>query len=216
MRSQEAGGDDMDLQMLAQSELSQVAGFTLIEDGLCCKEEDLLAKMQDAVPSPATLILWRRQELVWGTWDGHAAELSDGSAIEPRLVLELRLFNETEELHLTRCGKAFRGRHVRDLPAGETADGARAWDRTDLLARFWGHETADENCPRGYVTLEDKERDIEMKVPCAQPGADDYGLLTRNYVGTACEETGQAGYVDVRFVAILPMAKAALDALREV
>lgn len=64
MRSQEAGGDDMDLQMLAQSELSQVTGFTLLEDGLCCKEEDLLMKMQDAVPSPATLILWRRQELV--------------------------------------------------------------------------------------------------------------------------------------------------------
>lgn len=204
----------MDLQILTQPELKPEAGCTLLHDSLHCTEDELLATMQQAMPAPATLVLWRRQDIVWGTWDGQSATLADGSAITPRLVQELRLFDASAELHLTRCGSGFRGRHVRDLPDGAPDAQTRPWDRIDLLARLWGQEVQKKTCPRGFIYLEDSERNIHMTIPCASSGAGDYGLCTRNYVGTACEATGQAGYVDFRFLAIVPMAKSALDELK--
>ena len=52
-----------------------------------------------------------------------------------------------------------------------------------------------------------------MTIPCAEDGQYDYGLLTRNYVGTVCAATGQAGYVDYRFLGIVPLPQADLAAL---
>lgn len=79
----------MDLQILTQPELKPEAGCTLLQDGLHCTEDELLATMQQAMPAPATLVLWRRQDIVWGDmgrpvrharrWQRHHAEARAGT-----------------------------------------------------------------------------------------------------------------------------------------
>ena len=55
--------------------------------------------------------------------------------------------------------------------------------------------------PDGYVRLRDDGRGLEMIVPCGDINAEQYGLVTRNYI-EADEQTKQAGYTDYRFVRI--------------
>ena len=206
----------MELDILTQTELRQEPGQTLCRS-LRCSPEELQGRMQELLPNGTLLILWRRQDIVWGRWLSGQPVLMDGSGLDARLIQELRAFNEDSELHLTRCGREFRGRWVQDLPEGSPEAGAKVqeWDRTDLLACLWGEHVDTHDCPEGYVCLQDRKRGIRLTVPCEDAAAERYGLLTRNYVGTVCAETGQAGYVDYRFVGIVPLPESALAKLRE-
>lgn len=140
----------------------------------------------------ANVVLWEMNRIIWGTWQDGVLKLSDDSQTDKESLLEMRAFNEMEEIHLTRDGDTFWGRCLRD---GEGA----ASEYVDSLSRFWGEKNGRED---DFVLLEDKERKLHMTVPCVEE-AEWYGLITRNYIGYA--ENGQAGYVDCRYVKVVGM-----------
>ena len=148
----------------------------------------------------ADVVLWQMQRIVWGTWDGRAFRFAtDDVAAED--LLELRIFNRTEELHLRRADDALLGRYVQDVEESEIGVG-EAGDYIDSFSRLWGKKA---DAGDGYVLPGDEDRKGAMRVPYAGDAAkaDWYSLMTRNYIASDAE-TGLAGYCDDRFVAIEP------------
>ena len=138
----------------------------------------------------ASLVVWQRHQISWGQWDGSSLILANQEDLDENQIIEIRVFNDKEELHLYRRRGAYEGRYVCD---GEGA----VQSHVDTLARLWGHKTAHDGT---FATLKDDERFLSMTVPC-QEKADYYGLVTRSYIDVD-DETGQAGYRDYRFVRI--------------
>lgn len=141
----------------------------------------------------ATVIIWQINKIIWGNWDGSTLSLVGGEPLKAKLWQELRVFNETEELHLVCAGNLFTGRFRTDADGGEL-------EYIDTLSRLWGEVASGfgEN-----VVVEDKNRKLRMDLPRLDlAGTPKYlGLVTRNYVGIN-EITAQAGYTDCRFVKI--------------
>ena len=152
--------------------------------------QPLEAVIKQYVTDRADLVVWQRQQILWGCWDGAAFVFANQDALDENQILEIRVFNENEELHLYRRHGAYEGRYVCD-GTGEVQS------HVDTLSRLWGHKTAHDGT---FVTLKDDERFLSMTVPC-QEKADYYGLVTRSYI-EADAKTGQAGYTDYRFVRI--------------
>lgn len=138
----------------------------------------------------ASLVFWLRSQILWGSWDGTQLQLADKTVLDETQILEIRAFNENEELHLYRKGNGYEGRYVCD---GQ----GPIQSHVDSLSRLWGHRV---DYADGYAVLIDEERFLKLTVPCTEK-ADYYGLVTRNYI-EADPVTGQAGYRDYRFVRI--------------
>ena len=143
-------------------------------------EQILREKFSDGI-----FVAWQIQCIVWGKIGGEnfLPNVED--------LLEIRLFNRREEIHLKRTGDKFSGRHVRD------EDGTGTF-YADSFSRLWGKNVSSAN---GRIILRDEPRKLSMKIPCEDDGKKFYGLTTRNYIGSD-EATGLSGYVDYRFVAI--------------
>ena len=139
-------------------------------------------------------VIWQMHRVIWGRWEGGALRLSDGSPCEDVYVLEARFFNDREELHLCRKERSYIGRYICDGEGGDSCE------YVDSLSRLWGEAASSGR--EGFVALADTKRFIYMDIP-AEGGSRYYDLITRNYVGVH-EETGQAGYVDFRFKAVVP------------
>lgn len=175
---------------LAQKPLALVEGKGFRKElALPVTEEALLQVFTENMQEPATLAVWSAASVRWAKWDGKEMHFA-GEKPEASLVYELRLFNRDKEIHLVRRGNRFTGRCIID---GEGEPSAYV----DSFSRLWGEKISESH---GFVTSRDKDRKIELTVPCEEKGKY-YGLTTRNYVGTN-EETGQAGYRDYRFVSI--------------
>ncbi|MBR2214454.1 MAG: hypothetical protein IJ849_01690 [Selenomonadaceae bacterium] len=155
--------------------------------------KDIAAKF---MPRAASLVLWARDGIVWGAWDGQDFT-APGDMPLPANWVELRLFNATEEIYLWQKGETLIGRYIADKPG----EGGKA---VDSFSRLWGQKAADQdNLPPNFVRLRDVSRKLELVIPFVTTGKLPtwYGLTTRNYVG--CDEkTGLAGYVDYRYVTI--------------
>ena len=160
-------------------------------------KEELETLLRETMTGDAVIVLWLMHGIVWGRWQGGALSLMPDEKIVPDEALvseywqELRVFNETEELHLRRVGDAFAGRYRKD--EGESGP----YVYVDSFSRFWGERKSAEG---GCVTLADSLRKLSLVIP-AEGDARWYGLQTRNYVGSD-DETGLSGYVDYRFVHI--------------
>ena len=79
----------------------------------------------------ATAILWQVNEIRCGTWQQGTFSFPDEAPLNPKLLIELRIFSETSELHLQRENDRLVGRFRTD-EEGEAAE------YVDTLARFWG------------------------------------------------------------------------------
>ncbi len=160
-------------------------------------EAALCEKLRELDVKEATLVLWQVHGIVWGRWRDGALLLPGEAEKRCALWLELRIFNEEEELHLKKIGDRWSGRLLRD-GAGEMRE------YVDSIARFWGEraEAAKEreNVPDGYMKLADTARKLTLLLPQAEVQAKYYGLVTRSYI--EYEATGQAGYTDYRCVRI--------------
>ncbi len=157
---------------------------------------DLQNKLQELGVQDGFVILWQVNSINWGRWtDGRF--YYEGPAPKDSLVLELRVFNEQEELHLLKKGGSFKGRYRKD-GEGEEAE------YIDSASRFWGKRTEGQESAEGFICLIDKDRKLSMSIPKIEADAETYALETRSYVGIN-EQTAQAGYVDYRFKAILPV-----------
>lgn len=150
---------------------------------------DVEALLKIYLHHESMLIFWQMHRILWGRWLNGVLTLPEGMTLHPEYTLELRAFNEEEELHLVKESDIFKGRYVTD-------EDGEPIEYVDTMARLWGHKTARSN---GFVTLQDEERKLTMIVP-AKESADYYGLVTRNYIGYS--ENGQAGYEEERFVKV--------------
>lgn len=149
------------------------------------------------VKDTASLVIWTYRKITWGRWDGSQIVLSDGKAV-PADIVEARIFNDKEELHLIREDGAITGRYVNDTEGDDCY-------YVDSFARLWGGRDIQADIPEGYVRLIDGERKLKLDVPFdgESAGIKYFGLETRNYVASD-ERTGLSGYRDYRFVAIEP------------
>ena len=141
----------------------------------------------------ANVVVWQVHGITWGRWQNGSLKLAGDAAKKCSLWLELRVFNEEEELHLKKSGDLWLGRWRKD-GVGE------ATEYVDSISRFWGEMVEAADLPEGYMKLEDAARKLKQILPQAEERAKYYGLVTRSYIGY--EATGQAGYADYRYVRI--------------
>ena len=157
-------------------------------------ETALCEKLETLGMKEANVVVWQVHGITWGRWQNGSLKLAGDTAKKCSLWLELRVFNEEEELHLKKSGDLWLGRWRKD-GAGE------ATEYIDSIARFWGKRVeSGADVPEGYMKLEDTARKLTQTLPKVEESAKYYGLLTRSYIGY--EATGQAGYMDYRYVRI--------------
>ena len=170
---------------------------SLIEDmAIPATMADLQAKLQELDFQTGVFVLWHVDAISWGKWESGQLHFPD-KAPRDGLLLEVRVFNENEELYLLKRGGGFQGRYRKD-GEGEEAE------YIDSASRFWGRKTQAQECAEGFMRLVDSDRKLQMLLPATGADAEYYALETRSYVGVN-EKTAQAGYVDYRFKAILPV-----------
>ena len=157
------------------------------------KEAALCEKLEVLGMKEANVVVWQVHGITWGRWQNGSLKLAGDAAKKCSLWLELRVFNEEEELHLKKSGDMWLGRWRKD-GAGE------ATEYVDSISRFWGERVEAADAPEGYMKLEDAARKLKQILPQAEEHAKYYGLVTRSYIGY--EATGQAGYADYRYVRI--------------
>ncbi len=160
---------------------------------LARKEAALCEKLETLGMKGANVVVWQVHGITWGCWQNGSLKLAGDVAKNCSLWLELRVFNEEEELHLKKSGDLWLGRWRKD-GAGE------ATEYVDSISRFWGEMVEAADLPEGYMKLEDAARKLKQILPQAEEHAKYYGLVTRSYIGY--EATGQAGYADYRYVRI--------------
>ena len=160
---------------------------------LARKEAARCEKIETLGMKEANVVVWQVHGIVWGCWQNGSLKLAGDVAKNCSLWLELRVFNEEEELHLKKSGDLWLGRWRKD-GVGE------ATEYVDSISRFWGEMVEAADLPEGYMKLEDAARKLKQILPQAEERAKYYGLVTRSYIGY--EATGQAGYADYRYVRI--------------
>ena len=160
---------------------------------LARNETALCEKLETLGMKEANVVVWQVHGITWGRWQNGSLKLAGDAAKKCSLWLELRVFNEEEELHLKKSGDLWLGRWRKD-GAGE------ATEYVDSISRFWGERVEAADAPEGYMKLEDAARKLKQILPQAEEHAKYYGLVTRSYIGY--EATGQAGYADYRYVRI--------------
>ena len=162
---------------------------------------ELLAKKMKA---PACLAVWALQAVTFGRWDGTKLSLQN-TQVNIADIIEMRVFNAQEEVHLLQADEHFEGRYVYDDDSGSHQE------VIDSFSRFWGECEDPEAVSESdtYVELKDASRKLKLIIPVAEGGKRGkyYGLTTRSYIGYD-RTTGLAGYADQRFVSI--------EALKEV
>ena len=160
---------------------------------LARKEAALCEKIETLGMKEANVVVWQVHGITWGRWQNGSLKLAGDAAKKCSLWLELRVFNEEEELQLKKSGDLWLGRWRKD-GVGE------ATEYVDSISRFWGEMVEAADLPEGYMKLEDAARKLKQILPQAEERAKYYGLVTRSYIGY--EATGQAGYADYRYVRI--------------
>lgn len=160
---------------------------------LARSEAALCEKLEELGMKEADVVVWQVHGIAWGRWQGGSLKLAGDAAKKCSLWLELRVFNEEEELHLKKSGDLWLGRWRRD-GAGE------AVEYVDSISRFWGERVEAADASESYMKLEDAARKLKQILPQVEERAKYYGLVTRSYIGY--EATGQAGYADYRYVRI--------------
>lgn len=163
-----------------------------ISESIECSTTDLEKILHEKFyEARGIFIAWQIQSIVWGKFDGEKLLLKENISLNFDDILEYRIFNQREEIHLKRLRKNFVGRYVRDERGTENF-------YVDSFSRLWGER---KNSMDGWITLRDDSRKISITIPCDDGDKKFYGLLTRNYIGSDAA-TGLSGYVDCRFVAI--------------
>lgn len=155
--------------------------------------ENVAEFLQEQCIVAATVICWQANKVFWAKWDGNNFVMPGDEKLQPKLWLEIRVFNEDMELKLRNNRGQLQGRFI-DERNGQ----AEPCEYVDSLSRLWGEAAGTED---GWMMVEDKSRKLRQQLPEIAEPARFYGLITRNYVGVN-ERTAQAGYVDYRYVKI--------------
>lgn len=147
----------------------------------------------------AKIVLWMHHAVIWGQWDGEEIRWSEGLQYDGTCVVEVRIFNEKEEVYAQCVDGMLVGYHVVDTPNGENAVDIQFVDSIhSLFGEFSGSID-------GFAILADSGRKMKQLVP-TDLQSKRLGLKTRNYI-TSSHITGQAGYSQYRYVDIVDMTE---------
>ena len=173
-----------------------------MEQGLTYEATSTLEHIVANVKSLATIVVWSMHQVTWGIWDGASqVTFPQGTEVDMKFATEIRVFTETEELHVYRNKQGgWVGRHIKDLEDISEP----TIDTVDSTARLLGDLVRD--IDENFTECKDTGRKIRQIIPKPKTVGEAYGLVTRNYIDYV-EETGQATYSDYRFVAIVGMKK---------
>ena len=154
--------------------------------------EDIVGELVRRGIQDATVILWQVDQIRCGTWRNGAFHFADERPLDAALLVELRVFDAACELRLRREDSEILGRFRQD-GTGEPVE------YVDSMARLMG-EREDQGA---WMTLRDRERKLKLTMPALMEPCRYVRLVTRSYIGIH-EKTAQAGYIDDRFLAIVP------------
>lgn len=175
--------------------MSEIFPSEIKDSTLSAIESEVNSKMK----KDGYVIIWQVQSILWARWtDGHFIP-ENSVSLNPVDWIEVRVFNEQEELYLQKDDIGFSGRYRAD-GCDVKDDEETSTPYVDSFSRFWG-ERDQSYLKQGWEALEDKERKLRMVIPVETQGCRWYGLTTRNYVASEAA-SGLSGYADYRFVDI--------------
>lgn len=105
-----------------------------VEKILINGENSLDTILKTYLTADAIVVCWQRHRIIWGLWKNQALQLADDTELDEDKILEIRVFNENEEIHLVRKEQSYCGRYVHD-GAGQ------GYAYVDSLSRFFGKKT---------------------------------------------------------------------------
>lgn len=83
-------------------------GLTLVDSPVTWKRkihesQPLGDVIKQYMKDTASLVVWQRQQISWGRWDGSTLVFANKETLDENQVIEIRVFNDNEELHLYRA-----------------------------------------------------------------------------------------------------------------
>lgn len=152
-------------------------------------------------------VIWRAMnELKFGYYNRENSSsftFYDNVVPDEKYLINLRLFNEVEEIMVQKSGSQYTVRIIKDeeVTSKETNNVQVVDDASTLFG-----ERTDKNLQSStFVKLKETGRKISMIIPTSD-SAKYYALVTRSYI-TFDEKTGQAGYGYYRYLDIRPEVK---------
>lgn len=156
-------------------------------------EKSILGLAAEKLTQPALAVLWQNDAIIFGRFAAGGFDFAAPEKVCFEQLQELRIFNNIEELYVSANSWRYRC---------DNEAGTEQFDVVDTASRLWGERT-DCEVKDGYTCLRDEKRKLELVVPFAGAADKKYlELAIRSYVGYA-EATGQAGYVDYRYMDII-------------
>lgn len=160
-----------------------------------CSLDDILKKI---IISNYKVLVKNVNEMKFGYYKEGRFIFSDKSKINPRYLIQMRLFNELEEILIFRNKNKYYIRIIKD----EENEESKLIESVDSISVLFGKLDENENLPEGFVKLYDSGRKITKIIP-SNIKSNYYTLTTRSYIEYNVK-TGQAGYGYYRYVDIKP------------
>lgn len=160
-----------------------------VEECLCDGFKESLSKLKSDVEY--LVAAWMVNELKLGYYQNGMFYFSESDVVEEKYLLEIRIFNEHEELYVVKRDDKFFTRLIRE----GSGEALKAVDSTSII---FGKKNA--QLEAGFVKLVEKGRKISLVIPSSED-AEKYSLTTRSYI-VVNNTTGQSGYGYYRWVRI--------------
>lgn len=151
-------------------------------------------------------VVWQAvNELKFGYYNNNDKFIFEDNIVpQEKYVMQIRLFNNDEEILLQKDGGKYNVRIIKDSINRQT-DEDEMVKVVDDASTLFGERTEIKIDTKGFVRLVEKGRKISLTIP-TQDMAKYYALVTRSYI-TFDTETGQAGYGYYRYLDIRPEVK---------
>ena len=151
-------------------------------------------------------VVWQAvNELKFGYYNNNDKFIFEDNIVpQEKYVMQIRLFNNDEEILLQKDGGKYNVRIIKDSINRQT-DEDEMVKVVDDASTLFGERTDSKINTKMFVKLVEKGRKISLTIP-TQDTAKYYALVTRSYI-TFDTETGQAGYGYYRYLDIRPEVK---------
>ena len=151
-------------------------------------------------------VVWQAvNELKFGYYNNNDKFIFEDNIVpQEKYVMQIRLFNNDEEILLQKDGGKYNVRIIKDSINRQT-DEDEMVKVVDDASTLFGERTDSRINTKMFVRLVEKGRKISLTIP-TQDTAKYYALVTRSYI-TFDTETGQAGYGYYRYLDIRPEVK---------
>lgn len=151
-------------------------------------------------------VVWQAvNELKFGYYNNNDKFIFEDNIVpQEKYVMQIRLFNNDEEILLQKDGGKYNVRIIKDSINRQT-DEDEMVKVVDDASTLFGERMEIKIDTKGFVRLVEKGRKISLTIP-TEDTAKYYALVTRSYI-TFDTETGQAGYGYYRYLDIRPEVK---------